>query len=209
MRSKRSAALTSIVASGVLRALGATWRMRSHNAEPLHALRAQRKPVLFALWHGELLPLLWQHRNEGISILISEHKDGEIVARIAHSLGCKTVRGSTSRGGGRALIALSRALRDGGDGAITPDGPRGPARVFAPGAAIAAYRSGAFIVPIRMQTASAWRLNNWDRFTIPKPFARVDVYYGTPTQVFAESPRAAAEQSQALEAIMQCVPHES
>ena len=75
-------------------------------------LRARRRqPVIFALWHGQLLPLLWHHRGEGVAVLISEHRDGEIIARIAEALGYRTVRGSTSRGAARALLGLSRVHR--------------------------------------------------------------------------------------------------
>ena len=87
--------------------------MRTHNAAPLRASRAADKRIIFALWHGELLPLLWQHRGEGVAVVISEHRDGEIVARIAESLGYATVRGSTSKGASRALIGLMRAVDDG------------------------------------------------------------------------------------------------
>jgi lysophospholipid acyltransferase (LPLAT)-like uncharacterized protein len=180
--------------------------MRSHNIEPLHAARAANRRVIFALWHGEQLPLLWQHRGENVAIVISEHKDGEIVAQIAESLGYATVRGSSSKGGSRALIGLMREIDAGRDGAITPDGPRGPARVFAPGAAIASQRTGAYIVPIRAAVSSAWRLRSWDRFLIPKPFARVDVHYGELTVVKAASPREAAEQVPALQALLDATP---
>jgi hypothetical protein len=189
-----------------LRVLASTWRMRSHGIEALHAARADDKRVIFALWHGELLPLLWQHRGENVAIVISEHRDGEIVARIAESLGYATVRGSSSKGGSRALIGLMREIDAGRDGAITPDGPRGPARVFAPGAAVASQRTGALIVPIRAAASSAWRLKSWDRFLIPKPFARVDVSYGELTQVVADSPREAAEQAPRLQALLDAVP---
>ena len=180
--------------------------MRSHNIEGLHAARANDKRVIFALWHGELLPLLWQHRGENVAIVISEHRDGEIVARIAESLGYATVRGSSSKGGSRALIGLMREIDAGRDGAITPDGPRGPARVFAPGAAVASQRTGAYIVPIRAAASRAWRLKSWDRFLIPKPFARVDVSYGVLTVVDAASPREAAEQAPRLQALLEAVP---
>ncbi len=189
----------------LLRALASTWRMRSHNDDGLRAARAKNERVIFALWHGELLPLLWQHRGENIAIVISEHKDGEIVARIAESLGYATVRGSSSKGGSRALIGLMREIDAGRDGAITPDGPRGPARVFAPGAAVASQRTGAHIVPIRAAASRAWRLKSWDRFLIPKPFARVDVSYGAPTVVRAPSPRDAAEQAPALQLLLDSV----
>ena len=126
MNSDRKVRWTVRLGAALLRLLASTWRMRSHNIEPLHAARAANRRVIFSLWHGELLPLLWQHRGENVAIVISEHKDGEIVAQIAHSLGYSTVRGSSSKGGSRALIGLMREIDAGRDGAITPDGPRGP-----------------------------------------------------------------------------------
>ena len=186
----------------LIRVLAHTWRMESIGKAPLDRARVEGRRVLFTLWHGELLPLLWQHRGENVAIVISEHRDGEIIARIAESLGYGTVRGSSSRGASRALIGLMRAIDAGMDAAITPDGPRGPARVFAPGAAVAAQRTGALIVPIRAEASHAWRLKSWDRFLIPKPFARVRVRYGPLTPVDADSPREAAEQAPRLQAIL-------
>ena len=190
----------------LIRALASTWRMETVNGEPLAEARRTRRPVLFTLWHGELLPLLWHQRGENVAIVISEHRDGEIIARIAESLGYATVRGSSSRGGSRALIGLMREIDAGRDGAITPDGPRGPARVFAPGAAVAAQRTGALIAPIRAQASHAWRLKSWDRFLIPKPFARVRVSFGPLTGVEAASPREAAEHAPRLQALLDAVP---
>ena len=197
-----------IVRLGVwlIRALASTWRMETVNGEELARARRERRPVLFTLWHGELLPLLWHQRGENVAIVISEHRDGEIIARIAESLGYATVRGSSSRGGSRALIGLMREIDAGRDGAITPDGPRGPARVFAPGAAVAAQRTGALIAPIRAQASRAWRLKSWDRFLIPKPFARVRVSFGPLTTVEAATPREAAEHAPRLQAILDAVP---
>ncbi|NUQ20608.1 MAG: DUF374 domain-containing protein, partial [Gemmatimonadaceae bacterium] len=139
-----------IVRLGVLliRALALTWRIRVVNDAGLKAERAARRPVIFSLWHGQMLPLLYQHRGEGVAVLISEHRDGEMIARAAAGLGFETVRGSTSRGAARALIGLVRTLNDGRDVAVTPDGPRGPAKSFAPGALVAAQRTGAAIVPV-------------------------------------------------------------
>jgi lysophospholipid acyltransferase (LPLAT)-like uncharacterized protein len=197
-----------IVGLGVwlLRGLASTWRMETVNGEPLIAARRSGKRILFALWHGELLPLLWHQRGENVAIVISEHRDGEIIARIAESLGYATVRGSSSKGGSRALIGLMREIDAGRDGAIAPDGPRGPARVFAPGAAVAAQRTGALIAPIRARASSAWRLKSWDRFLIPKPFARVTVSFGPLTAVEASSPREAAAQAPQLQDILDAVP---
>jgi lysophospholipid acyltransferase (LPLAT)-like uncharacterized protein len=153
-----------------------------------------------------LLPLLWYHRNQGIAVVISEHRDGEIIAQIAERLGYATVRGSSSRGGSRALIGLMRALESGLDGAVTPDGPRGPAHVFAPGAAIASQRTGVPLLPIRASAARAWRLKSWDRFLVPKPFATVRVTYGALTPVTAASAREAAEQAPQLQAVLDAIP---
>jgi len=196
-----------IVRAGVavIRLLAMTWRMRPVNDEGLRDARASGQRVIFTLWHGELLPLLWHHRKEGVAVVISEHRDGEIIAQIAERLGYTTVRGSSSRGGGRALIGLIRALEGGRDGAVTPDGPRGPAHVFAPGAAIASQRTGVPLLPIRASASRAWRLKSWDRFLVPKPFATVRVTYGPLTAVDAASPREAAEQAPRLQAVLDAV----
>jgi lysophospholipid acyltransferase (LPLAT)-like uncharacterized protein len=135
--------------------------------------------------------------------MISEHRDGEIIARIAEAFWFTTERGSTSRGAARALIGLARAVESGRSAAVTPDGPRGPAHVFAPGAVIAAQRAGVPIIPIRVSASSAWRLKSWDRFLIPKPFARVDIHYGALTAVQADTPRAAAELAPQFEETME------
>ena len=190
----------------LLRLLASTWRVRTVNGAELDGARRSGQRVLFALWHGELLPLLWHQRGRGVAVVISEHRDGEIIARIAESLGYTTVRGSSSRGASRALLGLTRAIDEGRDGAITPDGPRGPAHVFAAGAAVAAQRTGVPIVPIRASASRAWRLRSWDRFLIPKPFARVTVTLGPFTSVIAESPRAAAAQSDSLQRVLDAVP---
>jgi lysophospholipid acyltransferase (LPLAT)-like uncharacterized protein len=98
---------------GFLNVLARTWRIRVVNGDNVLKLRASELPFIFALWHGQLLPLLWHHRDEGVKILISEHKDGEMVARAAESLGYGLIRGSSTRGADRALISLVRELQAG------------------------------------------------------------------------------------------------
>lgn len=185
-----------------LSVLARTWRFRVIDERPLLELRTAHRPFIFSLWHGHLLPLLWHHRGQGVSILISEHRDGELIARTAQWLGYGLVRGSTTRGGERALLALVRELESGREVAITPDGPRGPARTFAPGALIAAQRSGSPILPAAASADRAWRLSSWDRFIIPKPFARITVAYGTATNVDSSSARAAAAEGPRFESLM-------
>jgi hypothetical protein len=174
----RREALIAGVGVWLVRILGWTWRIRVSHDEQLRAMRAAKQPVIFALWHGTLLPLLYHHRHLGVAVLISEHSDGEIIARVATTIGYRTVRGSTSRGAARALLGLVRVIGEGHDLAITPDGPRGPAKSVAPGTLVVAQRSGAPIIPTAMHASSAWRLKSWDSFVIPRPFARVHVSYG-------------------------------
>ena len=194
-----------IVALGgaLLRLLALTWRKRLVNAESYLTLVRSGKPVIFAFWHGDMLPLLFSHFGQRVSLLISEHRDGEIIARIGESLGYGSVRGSTTRGAGRALLGLIRELESGSSIAVTPDGPRGPARTFAPGALVAAQRAGAPIVPCASYADRAWRLRSWDSFLIPKPFARVTVAYGDPAYVEASSSRDAAAEAGRFQALIE------
>lgn len=200
-----SAKMRWIVRLGALlvRALAATWRIRVIGDEGLRAEREAGRAVIITLWHGQMLPLLYQHRGEGVAILISEHRDGEIIARIATALGHRTVRGSTTRGAGRALLSMVRQVESGQDIAVTPDGPRGPAKSFAPGALIVAQRTGAAIIPATVVARSAWRLGSWDRFMIPRPFTRIVISYGAAAHVSAGDARAASSEAPRFQQLME------
>lgn len=190
-RQRLKVALATALGGGILRLLAHTWRVSRDGEAALARLRDARAPFVIILWHGELLPILWAHRDEGVSVLISTHADGEIIARICESLGCRTVRGSSSRGGARALLELVRELEHGHEVAITPDGPRGPRRTFAPGAVVAAMRAGVPVIAFGARVDRAWRLKSWDRFVIPKPFARITMRYSDAAHVSASTPRDA------------------
>lgn len=200
-----SAKMRWIVRLGALlvRALAATWRIRVIGDAGLRAEREAERAVIITLWHGQMLPLLYQHRGEGVAVLISEHRDGEIIARIASALGHRTVRGSTTRGAGRALLSMVRQVESGQDIAVTPDGPRGPAKSFAPGALIVAQRTGAAIIPATVVARSAWRLRSWDRFMIPRPFARVVISYGAAAHVSVGDARAASSEAPRFQQLME------
>ena len=187
----------------LVRTLAATWRIRVIGDEGLRTEREEGRAVIITLWHGQMLPLLYQHRGEGVAILISEHRDGEIIARIATALGHRTVRGSTTRGAGRALLSMVRQVEAGQDIAVTPDGPRGPAKSFAAGALIVAQRTGAAIIPATVVARSAWRLGSWDRFMIPRPFARVVISYGAAAHVSAGDARAASSEAPRFQQLME------
>jgi lysophospholipid acyltransferase (LPLAT)-like uncharacterized protein len=190
---KRERKTARIVTAGIwlIRLLAWTWRYRIRDDDDLRRLRGAKRPIIFALWHGQMLPLLYQHRDEGVTVLISEHGDGEIIARIARHFGFRTIRGSTSRGAARALLELVREVQGGNELAITPDGPRGPAKSFAPGTVIVAQRSGAPIVPAVVHVPFAWRLNSWDGFVVPKPFAKITIAYGDTIEIDSASAREA------------------
>ena len=188
--------------TGVLAALARTWRIREVGRDGWRRLHAAGEPVVLALWHGQMLPMLAHHRGQGAAVLISEHQDGEIIARVARTFGLRTVRGSTSRGGSRALLELVAELRRGGEVAVTPDGPRGPRHVFAPGALVAAHRSGAAVIALAAHVDRAWHLRSWDRFEIPKPFARITIAYSEPLRVGGGNAREAAAEAPRFEHIM-------
>ena len=190
------------VAMVLVSLLTRTWRIRTRNAEGWQRLRAEKKPWIFALWHSSLLPASFQHRKQNIAVLVSQHRDGEIIARVLAAWGNSTVRGSTTRGGARALLAMIGELERGIVVAVTPDGPRGPATKFQSGALVAAQRANVPVVPLLIHADRAWRLKSWDRFMIPKFFARVTIAYGDPAFVGGSSPRDAAAEAERFEALM-------
>jgi lysophospholipid acyltransferase (LPLAT)-like uncharacterized protein len=172
--------MVSGITSHLIRLLATTWRFEVRNDE---RWRAARRPQVFILWHETLLPLLWLHRNQGVAIVVSEARDGQYLSDLATALGYGAVRGSSSRGGARALLGAVRQLQAGRSVAFTPDGPRGPRREIKPGFVAAAQRGGGLIVPVHAEADRAWRLHSWDRFMIPKPLARVRVTYGQTFEV--------------------------
>lgn len=185
-------------------ALGGTWRVRVYGREWMLARRPDDPRLIVTLWHGQLLPVSWSQRQPTRAI-ISEHRDGELIAHLVGKLGIGSVRGSTTRGGARALLECVRALRDGSDIAITPDGPRGPRYSFAPGALIVAYRAQVPIVPIGMHIDRSWRLRSWDQFEVPKPFARITVVYGSPLSVIGDDARDASARTDEFATAMHTV----
>ena len=203
---KRQARLGMLAWAAALfvRLLGRTWRVRISHDGDVRRLRAERQPIVFTIWHGDMLPLLYHHRREHVAALISEHGDGEIIARIAERLGYRAVRGSTSRGAVRAILELARVLGEGHDLAITPDGPRGPNKSLAPGALVLAHRTGAPMIGAAVVASSAWRLRSWDRFMIPRPFARVAFGYSDASHIGSngQGARGAADEVDRLGAAM-------
>lgn len=171
----------------LFRAMYRTLTYEIEGREYQEAAWGEGRPVVFVTWHGRLLPLLHLYRGNGIVMLVSQHRDGEYLTRLAAGLGYDAIRGSSTRGGFPALREVVRSLRRGRSVAITPDGPQGPREVFKPGALQASRMSGAPVIPVMAGTDSAWWIEGWDRFLVPKPFARIQVEVGEPTRVRRES----------------------
>lgn len=139
-------------------------------------------PVIYALWHNRIftIPPIWGRTGGKLRksvVLTSASKDGTILANAMKVFQLGAVRGSSSRRAVAALIGMKRALQQGLDVCITPDGPRGPRYSFHPGVIKLAQATGAPIVPIHLYFTNAWRLKTWDRLVIPKPFSRVVVVF--------------------------------
>jgi lysophospholipid acyltransferase (LPLAT)-like uncharacterized protein len=183
-RSQRLKAGTIALAGyPLVTALGRTLTWRIDGAQQYdHLLRAGRPPIL-ALWHGRILPATLYWRDRGIVAMTSENFDGEWVARLMAKFGYRAARGSTSRGGSRALVQLRRELGLGHPAAFTVDGPRGPARVAQRGAAWLAGATGAPVLPFHIEADRYWTARSWDSTLIPKPFSTVAVAIGQPLEV--------------------------
>ena len=187
--------LVAFLGGLVIRLLGMTWRVRRIAPDTFDGMLARSEPFIIVFWHGEILPVAWVHRHRGIAPLISRHADGEVIARIVEGLGYRTARGSTSRGGVRALLETARLVEEGITVGFTPDGPRGPRHEFAPGALIVAQRTRRPVVALSAAADRAWRLSSWDRHLIPKPFARVTIRYAAPEYVRSTSAREAEREA--------------
>ena len=158
----------------------------------------RKQPVIFAIWHNRLLmlprvfdPSFPTRQSYG---LISASRDGDFIAQFIERSGYGTIRGSSSRKGVIALRQLVDTLASGGNVLVTPDGPRGPVYQATQGIVFLAQKSGAPVVPIHMEYSSCWRLKSWDRFVVPRPFAKLRAILGAPIAI---PPIESAEQFEA------------
>ena len=182
-----------------VRALGVTLSVRAEGIEALRPLWAARRPLIYGVWHGQILIVPWLNarfrRTDGarnVRVLASRSRDGELVAGFVRRFGLDVARGSSSRGGAAALRELVRALQAGEDVAVVPDGPRGPSCRAQAGIVSLAATTGAPIVPVGVSARPARRLGSWDRFMVPAPFARCAVVFGAPVDVTRDDDRERA-----------------
>jgi lysophospholipid acyltransferase (LPLAT)-like uncharacterized protein len=163
--------------------LGSTLRWRTEGLEHLERIVSSGRQPIMAFWHGRILPATYYFRRRGIVVITSENFDGEWIAGIIERFGYGTARGSTSRGGRRALRQLTRDMAAGKPAGFTLDGPRGPARTAQPGAVWLAKATGNPVVPFHLEADRYWTLRSWDRTQVPKPFSTVAIAMGEPLDV--------------------------
>jgi lysophospholipid acyltransferase (LPLAT)-like uncharacterized protein len=181
----------------VVGALGRTCRLEVvHGAARIDDLLAGgdtgsggAPPVILCFWHERVILGAYFFRRHLVrrgldtTILISQSRDGEMVANLASQWGFAHIRGSASRGGSAALRAVYRAIRRGSSPVMIPDGPRGPAHEFKVGVGVLSQMAERPVLPMAFAASGAWRIRSWDRLFIPKPFSRVVVAVGAPHTV--------------------------
>jgi lysophospholipid acyltransferase (LPLAT)-like uncharacterized protein len=189
-RQRPALSFAALVIRLVVRALVQTWRLDIRgDRSALERLCRGDEPFVLSFWHDRsplAAGLLLRHilGRIPVTLLASQSRDGELVARIARPWGVSIVRGSASRGGREAIRQIYRQLvHERSSPILIPDGPRGPQYHYKVGVVVLAQMSGAAILPLGFASTRAWRLRSWDRMLVPKPFARVMVWVGAPQSV--------------------------
>ncbi len=147
----------------------------------------EKESFIFVAWHGDLISCPFNYFknrvNGNVKTMISQSKDGEIISKVYSLFGIESIRGSSSKGGTKALISTIKEIKSGNDVALTPDGPRGPRYSIADGVIAIAQKSGAKIVVLNSKPTKYWQFKSWDKFVLPKPFGRIDFYISEPFDV--------------------------
>jgi len=161
------------------------------------------KPGIFVFWHNQQLMMPALYRITGgpagkLSALISQHRDGRLIAGAVKFFGIDSVAGSSTRGFVRGTRELQRVLAQGSSVGITPDGPRGPRHKFKKGALLLAMQSGCPIYPVALGFAKYWTFGSWDKMMLPKPFSRVVGIVGEPLFFPPQSDAATLDQYAAM-----------
>ncbi|MGA7901373.1 MAG: lysophospholipid acyltransferase family protein [Terrimicrobiaceae bacterium] len=181
--------LLAIIGSTILRLLFLTLRLDFEDRTGF-TKNILKSPVIMCFWHNRILGItlaFLRHypgkSRKGVNVLTSASRDGEILAQLVGQFGMDAVRGSSSRRGSRALRELIDLIENGGDIAITPDGPRGPRYSLGPGAISLAQLTTAPIAPVHAKFTRCLRMKTWDGFIIPLPFSKVSVTVDDPIHV--------------------------
>jgi lysophospholipid acyltransferase (LPLAT)-like uncharacterized protein len=166
-----------------LRRLSRSWKYERIGVQNWEAAGGGEQGLLLALWHGRMVCGMPGHADRGFAVLVSHSHDGELIARMLARFGYRTIRGSSSKGGARAVREMLDQVQQDSVIVITPDGPRGPRHSMNPGLSWLARETGFPVVPMGYACDKAWYLKSWDRFTLPKFGARLVLSYGEPVRV--------------------------
>jgi lysophospholipid acyltransferase (LPLAT)-like uncharacterized protein len=167
----------------VIRVVGATLRWTVEGQEHEASVLNSGRNIIYTFWHGRIFYGTWFFRERGIMVMTSRHGDGEYIARVVTRFGCRTARGSSTRGAKGALVEMARYMRQKKDAAFTIDGPRGPRYVAKPGSAWLASKTGSAILPFCAAAKRKWVLRSWDLFHIPCLFSPAVMIIGEPIWV--------------------------
>lgn len=174
------------------RIVGLTSKVLELGKIEFDSLFLAKKPFILSIWHTNVLYSPYLHRGRNVAVLISESKDGDFITGVVHRFGNTSIRGSSSKGGSRALKAMIVHLKKNLPAAFTPDGPRGPALIVQPGLIASAQVSQVPIIPFHYECTRQWILEkSWDKHRVPKPFTTFIVSYGKPIWI----PRELNEES--------------
>ena len=168
-------------------------RITVRGADTVENLYREGQHIILAFWHGRQLMIPLAYHGREVHILISRHRDGELISRIMSRFGYHSVRGSSTRGGTAALRQLIKLGRSGVDIAITPDGPKGPRYVAQPGVIQIAKVTGLPILPLTFSCSKKKLFASWDRFLVPYPFGQGVFLWGSPIWVPREADSAEME----------------
>src|SRR5205809_7130193 len=184
-----------------IHSIGRTIRWESIGDSYLDEILNSGNRAIFTFWHGRIFPATYYWRDRGIVVMTSKNRDGEPIAQCIQRFGYEAARGSSSRGGFRALAEMAREIRNGRDTAFTIDGPRGPRYVAKQGPVLLALKTGAAIFCFHISMKHKIQLNSWDQFQIPLPFTKALVLKAPPIWVPSDASeahlRALHEQMQA------------
>jgi lysophospholipid acyltransferase (LPLAT)-like uncharacterized protein len=172
--------LLAFIGSLYIRLIGITSRVSWVNRVARDKLESTGKGFIYACWHGRQMFLLYLHENDNARPLISQSIDGDLIAKICAHFGLNAVRGSTSRGGSRAVRELKSTLESGARVGFTPDGPRGPFQEVQHGVLYVAQKLACPILPFAYGARKKWVFGKWDKFIVPKLFNRISIVYGEP-----------------------------
>jgi lysophospholipid acyltransferase (LPLAT)-like uncharacterized protein len=167
----------------LIKLIGKTVRFEREGWENLEKIGLGGKVPIYAFWHDRIFLGTYYFRDRGIVVITSQSTDGEYIARFIQRLGYGAVRGSSTRGGTKALVERIRLMRSGLPMGFTVDGPKGPPHEAKPGPILLAKKTGNPVLPFIVEARNYWTVNSWDKLQIPRPFTKAKVIIAEPISV--------------------------